>query len=225
MMVDTEELAQMLYDASLTAKAVPVSKAMPFIRIATPGHPALEEPTKYRWFLIKKFPVSNFEYTLQDIIDEVGSQSTDDVSRHNKIVEILHRGGEEFPVIATAEGVLLDGYHRIAAHDTLRINKIPVLVAVTKPGRDEQSWDEQWNHNFPIGKEPKANPTPFDAAMKAFPSCIAGGLDSPKTVSDLVYQALHELDMFEEGQDGAISAREAALVRKFVQKFRTTEMR
>lgn len=73
---------------------------------------------------------------------------------------------------------------------------------------------------------PAKNPGPsFDEAMKALPACVAGGLDQPKTVSDLVYQALHELDMFEEGQDGAITARQAAAVRKFVQKFRTTEMR
>lgn len=68
-------------------------------------------------------------------------------------------------------------------------------------------------------------PTPFEVALRAFPRCIIGGLDplGHKTVSDLVYQALHELDMFNEGQDGAISAREAAIVKKFVQKFRTTE--
>jgi hypothetical protein len=70
---------------------------------------------------------------------------------------------------------------------------------------------------------PIQNPDPFDVAFKAFPACIVGGLDRPKTVSDLVYQALHELDMFEEGQDGAITARQAAVVRKFVEKFRTTE--
>lgn len=70
----------------------------------------------------------------------------------------------------------------------------------------------------------KRNPGPsFSEAMKAFPACIAGGLDRPETVSDLVYQALHELDMYSEGQDGAITARQAAVVRKFIQKFRTTE--
>lgn len=69
----------------------------------------------------------------------------------------------------------------------------------------------------------KENPDPFEIAMKALPACIAGGLDQPKTVSDLVYQALHELDMYNEGQDGAITARQAAAVRKFVHKFRTTE--
>ncbi len=65
----------------------------------------------------------------------------------------------------------------------------------------------------------KVNPDPFDVAMKALPACVASGLDRPKTVSDLVYQALHELDMYEEGQDGAITARQAAAVRKFVQRF------
>lgn len=152
MIVDTEDLAKMLYDSSLTAKLVPVSKIMSLISMGTPGHPALDEPKKYRWFLIEKFPVSNFELTLQDILDEVGDQITDDKWRHDKIVEILRRGGEEFPALATAEGVLLDGYHRIAAHDTLGIENIPVLVAVRKPGKDEQSWDEFWNEAFPGGR-------------------------------------------------------------------------
>ena|SRR3990172_8292120 len=65
----------------------------------------------------------------------------------------------------------------------------------------------------------------FKVAMKAFPACIAGGLDRPKTVSDLVYQALHELDMYEEVQDGAISSRCAKAVREFIRKFRTPEMK
>lgn len=149
MLVDTEELAQMLYDRSLNAKLVPLPKVMPLINMATPGHPGIDEPDKYRWFLIKKFPVANFELTLKDILDEVGDQLTDDEWRHDKIVEILRRDGEEWPALATAQGVLLDGYHRIAAHDTLKLRHIPVLVAVQKPGRDEQYWYKLWNEAFP----------------------------------------------------------------------------
>lgn len=147
MIVDTEDLAQMLWNASLTAKRVPLSKIMSLINMGTPGHPGLDEPEKYRWFLIKKFPVSSFELTFQDILDEVGDQMTDDKPRHDKIVRILAAGGEEWPVLATATGILLDGYHRIAAHDTLRIRYIPVLVAVQK--RDGDPWDEMWNDAFP----------------------------------------------------------------------------
>lgn len=152
MIVDTEDLAQMLYDASLTAKEIPLSTVMPLVNKATPGHPGVDEPHKYRWFLIKKFPVSSFELTLQDILDEVGDRLTDDKWRHDHIAEILRRGADEWPALATAEGVLLDGYHRIAAHDTLGIRYIPMLVAVMKPGRDEQSWDVFWNENFPISR-------------------------------------------------------------------------
>lgn len=147
MLVDTEDLAKMLYDRSLNAKLVPMSKVMPLISWATPGHPGIDEPSAYRWFLIKKFPVSNFELTLQDILDEVGDQITDDKWRHDKIVDILRRGQEEWPALATAEGVLLDGYHRIAAHDTLGIRHIQVLVAVEKT--NGQVWDEFWNEAFP----------------------------------------------------------------------------
>lgn len=147
MLVDTEDLAQMLYDSSLTAKLLPLPEVMPLINMGTPGHPALDEPGKYRWFLIKKFPVSSFELTLQDILDEVGGQITDDKWRHDKIVEILRRGGDEWPALTTATGILLDGYHRIAAHDTIGASHIPVLVAVQKRGGDP--WDEIWNEAFP----------------------------------------------------------------------------
>lgn len=147
MIVDTEDLAQMLYDSSLNAKPVSVSKILPLINRGTPGHPALDEPNEYRWFRIEKFPVSSFELTLKDILEEVGSQLTDDKWRHDKIVEILRRGDEEWPALATAAGVLLDGYHRIAAHDTLGINEIPMLVAVKKT--NGEVWDEFWNEAFP----------------------------------------------------------------------------
>ncbi len=146
MIVDTEDLAQMLWNASLTAKPVPLAKVMPFVSTATPGHPTIDYPEKYRWFLIKKFPVSSFELSLQDILDEVGDQSTDDRYRHDKIAGILERGGEEWPALATATGILLDGYHRIAAHDTLKRKSIPVLVAVQKRGGDP--WDQMWNEAF-----------------------------------------------------------------------------
>jgi hypothetical protein len=71
----------------------------------------------------------------------------------------------------------------------------------------------------------KKNPGEFEAAMKALPRCVVGGLDDPKTVSDLVYQALHELDMWREQQDGCISNREAMAVKKFIQKFGTPQQR
>jgi hypothetical protein len=63
----------------------------------------------------------------------------------------------------------------------------------------------------------------FGQAVKALPACVSWDPLEHKTVSDLVWQALHELDMFNEDQDGAITAREAAAVRRFVQKFRSTE--
>lgn len=61
------------------------------------------------------------------------------------------------------------------------------------------------------------------AALKALPGCVSYDPLAHKTVSDLVWQALHELDMYEGGEDGAITAQEAKVVRAFVVKFRTTE--
>lgn len=155
MLVDTEDLARMLYDASLNAKEIPLSEVKPLLRMAHPGHPGVDEPGEYRWFLIEGFPVASFELTLQDILNEAGGGYTDDQARHDRIVEILRGGGEEWPALATATGILLDGYHRIAAHDTLGIEHIPMLVAVQRPGKHEQSWDESWNENFPMPRKKK----------------------------------------------------------------------
>jgi hypothetical protein len=60
-------------------------------------------------------------------------------------------------------------------------------------------------------------PKTFEEALKALPACVFGGLDHPKTISDLRAQAEHELDMFNEAQDGCITCAEAQQVKKFLE--------
>lgn len=56
----------------------------------------------------------------------------------------------------------------------------------------------------------------FDQAYKLMPACLVGAVDRPKTISDLRFAALHEIDCFEEGQDGHLTAAEIAQVRRFL---------
>jgi hypothetical protein len=42
----------------------------------------------------------------------------------------------------TTEGVIIDGYHRIAANRTLGAKTMPVVVAVDRSGRF--FWDAAW---------------------------------------------------------------------------------
>jgi hypothetical protein len=70
------------------------------------------------------------------------------------------------------------------------------------------------------GKRQKAtSKDPYDVAFRELPDCVSMDPGSPETISELVWQARHELDMFNEGQDGAITQSEAQAVRRFIQKY------
>lgn len=56
----------------------------------------------------------------------------------------------------------------------------------------------------------------FAQAYKIMPACLVGALDRPSTLADLRYAAQHEIDMFEEKQDGCLTALEIKAVRKFL---------
>jgi hypothetical protein len=67
---------------------------------------------------------------------------------------------------------------------------------------------------------------PFDIALKALPKYIVGyDALSHKTVSDLVFLARHELDLYEEGEDTDIrTLKQAAAVRAYIERFGTPGM-
>lgn len=155
---DTDKIAQELYDRSLTAEELDFDKISPMLRSADPSWLPFEQPGNYRWFLIKKFPVSKLEVTLDDLMENSWDPG-DDKHRHDLIVAALKSGAPEWPAFLTASGILSDGYHRIAAHRTLKRKNIPVIVSVTRPElegkwapRTEwvyQHWDDSWNEAFP----------------------------------------------------------------------------
>lgn len=147
MYLDTDKLAQDLYDRSLTAEEVPLSDLRRLLSLATPGFEAIDEPEQYRWFLIRRFPVKNFGITLKEMMKEGTSQ---DKWQHDYIVDRLKKGEAAYPAFATATGIVIDGYHRIAAHGTLKDKEMDVVVAVKRrPSDYESGGDSMWNEAFP----------------------------------------------------------------------------
>lgn len=58
----------------------------------------------------------------------------------------------------------------------------------------------------------------YTRMLRVVPSCLWGALDRPRTLTDLKYAAQHEIDMFEENQDGHLTAIEIKQVRKYLAK-------
>lgn len=145
--LNTDKLADDLYDASLVAKEVHPSAFRNVLSASNPGHDAIDNPEEYRWFLIERFPTKALEVTLKELMLEAGDRAKYEKWSHDRIVDLLNSGAQEWPILATAEGVILDGYHRIAAHRTLKDKKVSVIVAVMRPGNDETAWDSMWNEN------------------------------------------------------------------------------
>lgn len=146
---DSHALAQKMYDASLTAEEVSLDKLRPMLATAWPDYDAVDNPEKYRWFLIPKFPTKEFGITLDWLMEESGQFASQEKWQHDRIIDLLASGEPAWPAFATADGVIFDGYHRIAAHGTLKHENMSVVVAVRRPSSDEQMWDEMWNHANP----------------------------------------------------------------------------
>jgi hypothetical protein len=144
-LADSDDLAQRLYDASFGASEIPQSEVN--LSTADRGHPVVDEPERYRWFLIRKFPVKAFGLGLADLLSDVSldfrveHMNAHEKARHDKIVSLL-RDGDAWPAIVTADGILIDGYHRVAANRTLKRKTMPVVVAVERSGQNY--WDEMW---------------------------------------------------------------------------------
>lgn len=135
-----------MYDRSLAAEEVRLADLGEMLSKAHPGHETIDEPENYRWFLIRRFPVKDFGITLKDMMRE-GTQQ--DKWQHDRIIDLLQSGAPEWPAFATATGIIVDGYHRIAAHRTLRDKEMNVVVAVERPKQYESVWDALWNEAFP----------------------------------------------------------------------------
>jgi hypothetical protein len=56
----------------------------------------------------------------------------------------------------------------------------------------------------------------FEQAYTLMPACLVGATDRPTTIEDLRAAAEHEVDMFNERQDGCLSCQEMQQVRYFL---------
>ena len=56
----------------------------------------------------------------------------------------------------------------------------------------------------------------FKEAYQKMPACLMGTIDHPKTVADLKFAAEHEVDMFNEDQDGHLEPEEISQVATFL---------
>lgn len=138
-LTDSEGLASKLYEAGWNAAEIPQSAVN--LSTADRGHPAVDTPERYRWFLVPRFKVANFGLRLDDLLRESGPYASHAKWRHDKIAEQL-RVAPAWPAIVTADGVLVDGFHRVSANRTLRRATMPVVVAVERSGHG--TWDDMW---------------------------------------------------------------------------------
>lgn len=146
---DTQKLAQDLYDRSLPAVEVDPAQYRTMFERAEPGWTPFEEPENYRWFFIKNFPVIRLDVTLKKLMSDAKDPGQEKF-QHDRIIQLWEKGAPEWPVFVTATGILADGYHRTAAHRTLKHKNVDVVVSVATareayPG----GWDEMWTEAFP----------------------------------------------------------------------------
>lgn len=146
---DTAKIAQDLWDHSLGAIEVDPGAFREMFARAEPGWTPFEEPANYRWFFLNNFPVGKLDVTLKALMKDAKDPGQEKF-QHDRIVELLKKGAPEWPAFITATGVIADGYHRIAAHRTMKIKNIPVVVSAIRPGiLGYGTWDEQWNEAYP----------------------------------------------------------------------------
>jgi hypothetical protein len=67
--------------------------------------------------------------------------------------------------------------------------------------------------------------TSFAKALRKMPACLVDTVDHPTTIADLRFAAEHEIDMFNEGQDGALEPSEISQVALFLVWLRNTGAR
>lgn len=146
---DTEKIAQDLWNHSLPAVEVDPAKFAQMFRLAEPGWTPFDEPENYRWFLIEKFPVQKLGVTLKRMMADAADPGQEKF-QHDRIIELWKKGAPEWPAFVTATGIIADGYHRTAAHHTLKMKTMPVVVSVERPGNHPSDWDDQWNEAYPL---------------------------------------------------------------------------
>jgi hypothetical protein len=93
---------------------------------------AIEWPENHEWFLLKNVPMKVFKHIS---IKEIAAVEDPDERREHReryryILDLLKNGEEPWPVIVADNGLILDGFHRLAALNTLRKPTVDVLMPV-----------------------------------------------------------------------------------------------
>lgn len=98
------------------------------IEASEPWDP-IQWPENHDWELVRDVPLDAFRgVTVAAIADvEDPDERREHRSRYKFILGMLRRGEKPWPIIVGENGMILDGYHRLAALHTLRREVVDVL--------------------------------------------------------------------------------------------------
>lgn len=86
-------------------------------------------PDDHDWFLIKDVPMDAFRGIDVDAIADVEDpdERREHRERYKLILSMLKKGAKPWPVIVASTGMIIDGFHRLAAFHKLRRRSVDVL--------------------------------------------------------------------------------------------------
>jgi len=98
------------------------------IEASEPWDP-IQWPENHDWFLIKEVPLDAFREVSIDAIADVEDRDErrEHKERYKAILKMLKKGADPWPVIVADSGMIIDGYHRLAALNTLKRPTVDVL--------------------------------------------------------------------------------------------------
>lgn len=100
------------------------------IENAEQDHEPIRYPQNFDWDLIKDVPLSLFPEATVSAVKNVGDaeERREHKERIGIIVKMLKKGADPWPVIVDSEGgVIVDGWHRLAALHQLKASSVDVL--------------------------------------------------------------------------------------------------
>lgn len=101
------------------------------IEASEPWDP-IQWPENHDWFMIRKVPMKAFRgITLGAIADvEDPGERKEHRERYQEILKKLKNGAAPWPVIVADTGVIIDGFHRLAALQKLKATAVDVLYVI-----------------------------------------------------------------------------------------------